>query len=214
MIINELFNTDIKPNTNSQVADSIEKVAEYIKFNCSEFLHERRPGKFLYRGALGDYSYDIQIVNPRINRSPSGLDRIVHDNLIKCFRLMGLEATRNKTLSCTSSRDNAEEFSYGGEIFLVFPLNGFTYTWSTKFYDIGILGQSDLSPEEKEMMNFIASIPKAEITKEVAKTVINQWGFTNNNLALAMKKQHEVAIAGKCLLINSNNEGDLSSLLD
>lgn len=207
MIINEIIDRKIKPNTNSAIDDAIPILREFLEKNCSQILKEyRQVGIPLYRGMRA--ISPIFIGNPRTDRLSQGLPQDVHKLLIKCFQLVGFKATREKTISCISNLKESLLFvsSRIDKVYVIFPLNGFSYTWSTQHSDIGMLGF------EPSKIKFIYQYEdelgikannqeeKAEQVK-IAQLVIDELGFTDKNLNQALISGHEVAIAGKYIAI-------------
>lgn len=188
MIVNELINIPSKPYTRSLMTGDI-KYAEIIKFlkkNCSEILAiNKQTRKFLYRGMSEYKRSDAFIEVPRNNREPLGLSPSDHLMLIKAFRLVGFKAIRNETISVSSNFNIIEDF---GKPFVIFPLNGFSYTWSERFDDIG--GFSDVIDDELRGLNI------SNLTKETANLIVDKLGFTDKDITEAMESGHEIAITG------------------
>lgn len=209
MLIAEL-NTKVNIGSYKKIIDPNDKIINFIATHCSEYLAIKGPG-LLYRGMFDTVPLYF-IGNPRTNRMPRGLAYRLHEKFIKCFKLVGFAASRNKTISCTTNYDEANNF---GKPYIVFPLNGFKYTWSTKWADIGMItqgmpserGTPNLSYEDMKYFNKFASIGEdiRSIDLNKAKEIIKFFGFTDRNLDQAMYHEHEVAIAGKYIAVNASD---------
>lgn len=203
---NEFDTTKMKPNSYRGLESPTVKITDFIKTNCSEFLTiAKKTNELLYRGYQDSVPKDHFIGYPRQDRKPSGLSIDLHNKLIKCFDLVGLEAPRNKTISCTSSMYTTIDFGDGNttdHVYVIFPLNGFKYSWSTKFDDIGALGQG--FGEGDDVIAKLENISLNKINYKFAEKMITSFGFTNKNLEKALKMKHEVAVEGKYLAVLYN----------
>lgn len=199
MLINELFDNfkDI-PGNEQQINKSPEEVANYIMKNCSEFLSISKNKKFLYRGFRQQLGLAF-IGKPREDRRSTGLGRYAHNRLIQLMDKVGFKATRDKTISCCSSEGVAKFFGYPH---YVYPLNGFTYTWSTKYPDVGRLGETGNVSKLRQLTDEQVD----NMSAAQAKTLLDEFGFTDTGLIYALQSGYEVAIAGKFIAINYEDE--------
>lgn len=174
--------------------ESSDKIYDFIKTNCSDYLAIcKKAGGMLYRGfdsKGGLFNYFIG--QPRDNRESLGLSGNQHDILIKCFQLVGFKATRNQTISCASNKKLAGSY---GRLYAIFPINGFSFTWSTKYKDIGGMNVYDSA------VDFLQNVTVEDIYPEYAARIVKKLKFTDKNLVAAIKSGHEVAIYGKYIAI-------------
>lgn len=104
-----------------------------------------------------------------------------------------------------------------GKLFYIFPLNGFNYTWSTKYKDIGKLNVYPNESEENalDLLNRLTYVDdtnfrsrtgketsKIPFSINVAKKIVHNLGFTDQQLSKALDSGHELAITGKYVAIN------------
>jgi hypothetical protein len=210
MLIQELF-SHVKKGSGvlEPSRTSLEKTAEYIRNNCQQYLAAcNTAGDFLYRGFDNKNGYpaadEVFIGIPSNNRSPSGLTDDQQDKLNKVFKALGFYATRNRIISCSGNLLQAKDF--GSHTFIIFPLDGFRFTWSPKVDDVGSYGGqheiSGLDPEIKQVFNQLDD--DIQITKKTAIAFNNILGFTDKDLVAAIKSKNEVVIAGKYVAVRSD----------
>lgn len=121
------------------------KYFSYIETHCSEFLKVAAPlRKFLYRGQ-DDTALPIFVGYPRANRQPKDTDEDAQKALDKALTLMGFKALRGNGLFTTPSYSQAEGY---GNAYMIFPKNGFSFTWSTKKGDIIVHSMDELMGDD------------------------------------------------------------------
>lgn len=114
-----------------------QKYIPYLQSHCSDalkiFIKEK---KFLYRGISEDASSQLGQVfighSPK-NRKPLDSTLASQVELDQMLQKAGFIALRNNSIFCTSLDDSAIEY---GTPYIIFPVNGFKYTWSTKLADL------------------------------------------------------------------------------
>jgi hypothetical protein len=129
----QLLTPDIDPDAdlNKQEQEKAEYVAEYIKKHCSDILDlYRSNGSVFYRGTKSP-SYDSYafVSQSRQDRRPKDSGRnttIYFDNVLSSA---GFTALRSNSIFITSRIGQAESY---GDVFVVFPFNGFTYTYTNR----------------------------------------------------------------------------------
>jgi hypothetical protein len=192
MKIFELFDTFRDEPGNEEPRDTDRGgIVSYIQDNCSEFLSVAKDtGLFLYRG-LDTMSSSVFVGRPREGREPKGQSKDQYNLLNQIFELAGIQATRANSISCTSDRTFTEEF---GKTYYIFPVNGFSYTWSSRVSDIG----SD-NTLAKVLRAIIRDEP--EIDKYFADNFVKEFDFKDDRLDLAMMEHCEVSIHGKYVAV-------------
>lgn len=171
------------------LATSVEKYREIINRDCSDAVSVMRATqKPLYRG-FASYPSPAFIGQPRLNRQTYTKNSIVEYFNDQCDSY-GFKANRSNSVSCTTSQSVANTF---GDLFYLFPVNGFNFLWSTKIDDFGsFFGEQYLkSPED---VNHAYNIDEDE-------SWITTFGYTNENFAAALQSKHEISIAGKYIAI-------------
>ena len=137
----QLLIPDIDPDAdlNKQEQEKAEYIAEYIKKHCSDILDlYRSNGRVFYRGSTSPSSDSYAFVSQsRQDRRPKDSARdttIYFDNVLSSA---GFTALRSNSIFVTSRISFAEKY---GDVFMVFPFNGFTYTYTNR---IDVVIQSD-----------------------------------------------------------------------
>lgn len=111
---------------------TIRLAKQYINENCQEFLsYQKQAGKFLYRGMHS--SADIFRAHSPVNRCPrdnsTKIQKIIDTELQK----RGFKALRSNSIFCTTQITDTGQY---GKAFLIFPYDGFSFTWSQALTDI------------------------------------------------------------------------------
>ena len=173
-----------------------------IIVQCSQFVSDMKKAQmFLYRGV--DYSITpspIFMANSPENRLPKG--QTFHEQRILdlLLSLSGYEAVRSNSASCSST---LAEISRFGRPYIIFPINGFDFTWSKLISDVGsneILSRSldiwDASHAAKIRAN------KEKVAEWGAEEFVNKWEFQNENMVAALESGNEISINGKYFAIS------------
>lgn len=107
---------------------NLEKIANFIKLNCSDFLKYKTN---LYRGLKGQEN-EIFISKPRLR--PSSVNGAAGTqamrNADRYMKLAGFKALRSNSIFCNSDISEAMDW---GNVFKIYPCNGFTFGYSAKF---------------------------------------------------------------------------------
>lgn len=114
-----------------------EKITRAIKKNCSDILaayHEAN--KVLHRGVT-HVSKPIIYGKSSNNRTPLDSPMANHRLVNSLMKELGFDARRDNSVFTTRDLNDANAY---GEVYVIFPVNGFKFTWSKKFADI-ILSQ-------------------------------------------------------------------------
>jgi len=127
---------------NESKIETFEEFTELVKRDCSEFLKEIKSSKaFLYRGIKG-VSDDMGIKTPRADRKPKDTSAKGHKYLGDLFKKHHGWNPRKEGVFCF-----ADEFSthYYGKSYIIFPINGYKYLWSSNISDLYAETSSDYS---------------------------------------------------------------------
>jgi len=115
------------------------RLATYVEKNCSDFVKIMKDSnEFLYRGIKDANKEDHFFGVPRENRYPRDTSQENQELADEYLTLAGFKALRRNSIFCTSKYGNALSFtklSDASQIYTIFPLNGFDYTWSIKHKD-------------------------------------------------------------------------------
>lgn len=121
--------------TEYQKQTSSEKEKYYfdlISKNCSEFIQQiYGKGVALYRGA--EDAPDVYIGKPFDKRVPRDSDPKMQAGFDAALEAAGFSALRRNSVFCTG--DIGQAMNYG-TVYLMFPKNGYKFTWSTKVHDL------------------------------------------------------------------------------
>ena len=110
-----------------------------IKTECSDIISVLKgTNKVLYRGIKG--KGDAFVGSPRTNREPRDSSKINQIYYNAWLTRKGIAARRDNSLFVTSHRAFAWRFADGNtnNMYVIFPKNGFKYSWSTRHDDIVI----------------------------------------------------------------------------
>jgi hypothetical protein len=95
----------------------------------------RKTGGFLYRGIPENQAIPlVHIGTSPTRRLPIGQSYKAQETLDDIFKLVGFKALRGNSLPTTTDLSFADHW---GEIYLIFPINGFNFVWSNQIPDIG-----------------------------------------------------------------------------
>lgn len=114
----------------------LKNIAAVLKRNCSQFIPIFKSAGALYRGVKLKGGIDKTPFlkgHSSLNRKPkdsTNTDQIIFDSLLA---KLGFKALRSNSIFTISDRDVANNF---GDVYAVFPINGFQFTWSPEFHDI------------------------------------------------------------------------------
>lgn len=203
MLITEVINGFDHGNEKNLRIRNIKTVIKYIDEQCSDFVSViRETHRFLYRGIKKAGDLTIFVGHPMDYRRPIGgySDIAFSDFSSNLMKLAGFTATRQNSIFCNSK---FYDTTYWGRPFVIFPLNGFHYGFSTSYtsttadqYDYPDLG-SGLSFDIKT--KDIQSLMNPEYADRFAS--MNDLKH-DEDLAWAMEKEQDVWIRGKYLAIS------------
>ncbi len=156
MKINEV-QFPVKKNTN------LEKAVELIKNKCSEFLPIYKKYGPLYRGIENnkfDKMPEIFIANSPTNRTPMSMSATFQNIIDKKLKKVGFTALRNNSIFCSVDRSTAFEYGYDNGMYIIFPYNGFSFTYSAKIHDLFNYINDNISNR-----NLIIDMPAEKLVK-------------------------------------------------
>lgn len=128
MLINEIEAGEKKHYYQSDVGSLVSTIKE----ECSEIIRILNASQHtLYRGVK-----DCPIAflgKPREDRNPLDSSNHAQELFDTAMKNAGYTALRSNSIFCSTSYDFAAGY---GAVHAVFPKNGFSYTWSTKYRDL------------------------------------------------------------------------------
>jgi len=111
---------------------SIDRYANLITRDCSEALKTyQKLNNFLYRGLHAPTNAFKSF--PVEAREPKDTSLELHKDFNLLMRETGFKATRDNSIFCTSVRADTTQY---GSAYLIFPFNGFEFSWSTHYADL------------------------------------------------------------------------------
>ena len=195
---------EIKELTEKDVIASCRK----ILVQCSEFVSDMRKAQmFLYRGV--NYSIDaspIFMANSPEDRKPIGQTQREQYILDMLLSFEGFESLRSNSVACSSTLSEITRF---GRPYIIFPINEFSFTWSSVINDIGSnmeLAKSlkiwDASFTAKVRSNKEKLNAEEFIKQWNAPEFIKKWEFKNTDMIAALNSGNEISIHGKYFAIS------------
>lgn len=112
--------------------EQYEKALNYIDIHCSKIIESFAiVDKYLYRGIK--YTSNPVFLSRSIeNRYPKDTSTYLQKFFDNILRYQGFTALRSNSIFCTSDFIQAVEY---GPQYYIFPMDGFTYTWSENHKD-------------------------------------------------------------------------------
>lgn len=118
------------------IDDVTDETINKIKNECSDIINlYNTHSKFLYRGESIARKYgpkSIYAASIRTDRKPVEMDEEYHNEINDSLQRLGLTAHRGNSIFCTRNVSDARTW---GRTCVIFPKNGFKYTWFANFDD-------------------------------------------------------------------------------
>lgn len=207
----ELYN-DMDVNYQEEEPSGLSKVElqsilASIARGCKQFVGAmQQTNCLLYRGM--DYLFP----NPwaaefsKPDRYPSGQSSGQQKTLDDIFKMGGFSSLRRNSISCTPNIMHASGF---GVPYMIFPQDGFSFTWSKMCSDIG--GDTILGKDINNLIATILNLPEAN--KDVAPyyaEFLKTWRFSNTDLPAALESGNEISINGHYLALSTYYSNDVA----
>lgn len=213
-------------------ATSAESIVTAIKANCSDIVNMYKQTNVDPRSLNGFLLRGVEN-KPAIFKSESHQNRTPKDSIVELQNLVddwlhynGFKALRSNSIFCVGTWSHARTY---GPTYIIFPVNGFDYTWFKGTYDLFVHFSAVLSKEidkiaQKNNMNFkeiaqlTAQYPKEkeiEIYKNNLDEIMLKADPVQDNLELCLASYptHEVMITGKYYAISVTNTKVLQQIL-
>jgi transcription antitermination factor NusG len=129
-----------------------EIIKVYKELNRNNFDRQ----KFLFRGIKS--SDDALYGKPFEARKPKDSNRDLHELVNGAINSLGLTANRENAMFVTGDRSQAS--GYGNSLYILFPLDGFTFTWSRTVKDLILDSNKRRDMYDQEVIKQIRSIAK------------------------------------------------------
>lgn len=124
----------------------------YKELNRNNFERE----KFLFRGIRS--SDDALYGKPFEARKPKDSNRQLHELVNGTIKSLGFTANRENSMFVTGDRSQAS--GYGNDLYIMFPVDGFTFTWSKTVKDLVLDNSKKLEMLDKDVIVKIREIVK------------------------------------------------------
>jgi hypothetical protein len=200
MKINEITNFyKLVHNTN------ITEIKQFIKQNCSQILsvYKANPLKKLYRGLHVNASpYPLALTGESpTNRKPQNTPIDIQNKIDNKLKEAGFSALRSNSIFCSSVYEDTESY---GAVYIIYPFNGFTYTWAENIYDLTL--QFCLF---KNYKSSVKNDFNEDLYKLSGKEFVDKYKFRNTDLNSALNGGEEICIHGKYLALLASQYDDI-----
>lgn len=110
------------------------KIASAIRRDCSYAVSAMREANgFLYRGVRGEPPLTF-LGKPRTDRMAKDSSAEIQERFDAMLKESGFTALRSNSIFCSGNFSQAN--GYGGNVFMIFPKDGFHFTWSPRYDDL------------------------------------------------------------------------------
>jgi hypothetical protein len=177
--------------------NTIEQVVPMIQEHCQFALAGMREAKqFLYRGFKSTPSIAF-LGKSREDRRPSSSAATFHRNINLAFAAAGFVANRSNSIFATSNIGDASVYAAGKNAYMIFPIDGFQFTWSPKIddlyvYEYRLFGDDELAHTRRSMFyNYDDASP------ELIQEFLKKSKYTDKDFGAAVMSGNEVMIHGQ-----------------
>lgn len=176
----------------SKTDEDVYEICSTISSQCSEFISDMRQSeKFLLRGINSEYPW-FEDKSPTY-RYPRG-QTVYHQKLLDLsLEMLGFGSLRHNSICCTSSLSRAMNFA---PPYLIFPKNGYKFTWSPKIKDTG--GNQLLYDE---LFKLFYRGNSDSVSLKDAQILIDTCGLKNTDMVSALESGNEITIHGEYIAI-------------
>lgn len=195
MLITELFEPIEK------VGGDFENAWAKIEQDCSEAINAvKAANNFFYRGHMRK-APDIFIEQPRSDRRSLSTPKHISQYIDKWFEENGFEVRRSNSVFVTGSRGLARTYQRWideGSLVIVFPTNGFKFSWSPKVRDLylSVLPHLDIDHEFQETTKnpWDSSKDFNDIGIPLLSDLLKVSKYQTDNIVEALKSRNEIMI--------------------
>ncbi len=215
MLANEILNKKLYQDRPKKINLVFEKSWELVQKNCSDVLSVYfRNKKLLYRGV----SREKEIPNIFLSQNRTDRRVVLGSNLYTgkvCdlyLKTAGFTALRGSSTFCNSELRRTVGW---GETYIIFPLNGFKFTYSLEF--TGCSASSYIYPavvDKRSLEDYFSPnsngiFPLSNKTlKDEANKFVKVNKFYKTNLNVALNKQRDIWFQGKFIAFKYNIYAD------
>jgi hypothetical protein len=164
-------------NRKELVNSNIDLYIQTIKTRCSDALSAMQTTKeFLYRGVQTGEINQFK-GKSRESRKPLMTTGNQQEEIDNILRNHGFEALRSNSIFCSSTMSQVQNY---GRVYMIFPVNGFDFTWSPKYNDLFAVSDLNQYATGEKLMNIIAG-----------------GDYRMNNFTAALGSGNEIMIKGE-----------------
>lgn len=165
----------------------VSKFAPIIERRCSNAIDSMiEANRLMYRGTTTAPSAAFY-GRSRDNRTSVNLKGGIQEAFDEKFRNHGFTALRSNSIYCTGASGDTQMY---GATFIIFPVNGFTFTWSPKIDDLLFRIQKYFGVREHQLTPEILA---SDFTDELFESM----DFRKDDLAAALESKNEIMIRGE-----------------
>jgi hypothetical protein len=187
--------------------EATDDIINLIKTKCSDILHIYKiTNKPLYRG-IKKAHHQMFIARSREDRVPTDSHHGVSDIINASLKYVDIKARRDNSIFCTGDKDYADEF---GSPYVIFPVNGFNYTWSRYYKDVILTPYAffQLTGQRLEDIQIkLEDDPTYNPYKELGPKLVMNMGLSTKDLAKVILNGHEVWLNGEYIAIHTFHPG-------
>ena len=185
---------EIAPGERADVVKN--RIASFIKIvrtECSDAWEAyHRNYTLLYRGVASAVGTNMFHSMPRENRRTLTSNPKLQTYIDNALAKTGFTALRSNSIFCTTEGVDAASY---GKPFIIFPKNGFSFTWSPDVGDLFIeLGKREISP--------------GDLSNLSAVDIVGEFNYKNTNFDAALKSGNEIMIHGEYYACSSDKYED------
>jgi GNAT superfamily N-acetyltransferase len=191
--LDEFYQIDLRRIPYRRIVEEIEQpensLENYIKTNCTQILNiYKQLNMILYRGIKTTQDY-FKAQSP-INRPPRDTDEKNQIMIDDKLESSGFKALRRNSIFTSSFKMGVE---YYGEIYVIFPEDGFDFTWSSLI--------ADLYQEYTDINSKFYEDFTDDLINMSNNRFIYTFAFQKSNIVGAIKSGYEILIHGKYVAI-------------
>lgn len=158
-------------------------VYKFVEENCKQYIeqHPEWKTKPLFRG-LNVYGKDYLFVESPVNRKPLTSTEHSHNMFVDAFKEARFIANRDNSIFCIGSSRYAKHY---GKVWVVFPFDGFKFTWSPEVSDLFYFYNKENKTYEG-WLNFI------------------KQNYKEDDLPAAIDSKNEIMMTGRFLMASAD----------
>jgi hypothetical protein len=171
----------------------IETFIKLVQRDCSDAWNAYHKNyTLLFRGIKSGSGLRMFHGSARLDRRPLSTKKPSQIAIDNALQKCGFVALRSNSIFCTSNLSDAKSYGMGGSsAMIIFPKNGFHYTWSPEVGDLYIeIQKLALKPDD------LISMPPEQL--------VEMFGFRSNEFDEALKSGNEIMITGEYYACNAD----------